>query len=160
MALRNDISQAMSLSIWHATFGCWPHLVIETVYVSGFMSIRQKDCQTVTKAKTSFSFEEREMLLYQHHLYLITVLLFQHLFQTQYLMFYSTYQRATPLLTTAWPLSPNSSNIQSVFSFHIDKLCVYVWINIVDIKPNLCLYTSSTNPTAPSKIHQTLLIVL
>ena len=90
------------------------------------------------------------VLCYQHHSYVITVLLFQHLFQTQYLMFYSTYQRATPLLTTAWALSPNSSNLQSVFSFHRDKLCVCVcvcvcvWINIVDIKPNLCLYTSST----------------
>ena len=95
------------------------------------------------------------VLCYQHHSYLITVLLFQHLFQTQYLMFYSTYHRATPLLTTTWPLSPKSSNLQSVFSFHRDKLCVYVWINIVDIKPNLCLYTSSTtNSTVPSKIHQ------
>ena len=27
--------------------------------------MRQKDCQTVTKAKTTFSFEEREMLHYQ-----------------------------------------------------------------------------------------------
>ena len=31
-----------------------------------------------------------KLLCYQHHLYLITVLLFQHLFQTQYLIFYST----------------------------------------------------------------------
>ena len=43
----------------------------------------------------------RTLLRYQHHSYLLTVLLFQHLFQTQYLMFYSTYQRVTPLLTTA-----------------------------------------------------------
>ena len=76
------------------------HTWLLKLFVSGFVSIRQKDCQTVTKAKTSFSFEEREMLRYQDRSYLLTVLLFQHLFQTQYLMFYSTYQRVTPLLTT------------------------------------------------------------
>ena len=32
------------------------------------------------------------LLHYQHHSYLLTVLLFQHLFQIQYLMFYSKYQ--------------------------------------------------------------------
>ena len=77
------------------------HIWSLKLFVSDFVSIRQKDCQTVTKAKTSFSFEEREMLCYQDHSYLLTVLLFQHLFQTQYLNFYSTYQRVPPLLTTA-----------------------------------------------------------
>ena len=137
MALRNNISQALSLSIWHATFRCWPHLVIETVYVSGFMSTRQKDCQTVTKAKTSFSFKEREMLHYQDHSYLLTVLLFQHLFQTQYLMFYSTYQRVTP----SWPLLDHCLLTAATFSLYLAFIEIScVWINVVDIKPNLCLY--------------------
>ena len=48
------------------------------------------------------------VLRYQDHSYLLTVLLFQHLFQTQYLMFYSTYQRVTPLLTTVSQQQPPS----------------------------------------------------
>ena len=56
------------------------------------------------------------LLRYQDHSYLLTVLLFRHLFQTQYLMFYSTYQRVTPLLTTV----SLQQLLQSVFSFHRD----------------------------------------
>ena len=45
----------------------------------------------------------KTLLHYQHHSYLLTVLLFQHLFQIQYLMFCSTYQRAIPLSATSSP---------------------------------------------------------
>ena len=65
---------------------------------------------------------------------LLTVLLFQHLFQTQYLRFYSTYQRVPPLSAAASPYS-------SFFSLYLAFIVIScVWINVVDIKPNLCLY--------------------
>ena len=48
------------------------------------------------------------VLCYEHHSYLLTVLLLQHLFQTQYLRFYSTYQRSF--------LSPDSSFFSLYFT--------------------------------------------
>ena len=77
---------------------------------------------------------------------LLTVLLFQHLFQIQYLRFYSTYQKRVP------PLSAAASPYSSFFSLYLAFIEIScVWINVVNIKPNLCLYTSfPANPTDSS----------
>ena len=57
-------------------------------------------------------------------------------------MFYSTYQRATPLLAAV----SLAAALFSLYLAFIEISCV--WINVVDIKPNLCLYNkfySSSN---------------
>ena len=121
--------------------------VFETVYVSGFVSTRQKDCQIVTKAKTSFSFEEREMLCYQHwFINLLTVLLFQHLFQIKCLslLFYIPEGYS--------PLS-RCLSLQQLFSLYLASIEIScVWINVVDIKPNLCITCPTTISTDSWKL--------
>ena len=76
------------------------------------------------------------LLLPYHHWFinLLTVLLFQHFFQTQCLVFYSTYQRATSLFMSV----SLAAALFSLYLAFIENSCV--WINVVNIKPNLCLY--------------------
>ena len=63
------------------------------------------------------------LLHYEHHSYLITVLLFQHYFRPSILMFYSTYQRATPLLTTTWDCLLTTATFSLYLAF-IEISCV------------------------------------
>ena len=72
---------------------------------------------------------------------LLTVLLFQHFFQTQCLVLSSTYQRATPL-----------SPYISFFSLYLAFIYIScVWINVVDINHIFVSLTSFTaNPTDSS----------
>ena len=103
-----------------------------------------------------FFWRKGDVVLSTLFINLLTVLLFQHLFQIQYLRFYSTYQRVPSLSVAA---SPYSSFFSPYLAF-IEISCV--WINVVDIKPNLCLYTSfPANPTDSSGAigHQTLITI-
>ena len=135
MVLRNDISQALSLSIWHAnfwvltTFGHWNCLCFR------FRVHKTEGLSNCNQSKDKlFFWRKGDVALSTLFINLLTVLLFQHLFQTQYLMFYSAYQRDPPLSAAASPYS----SFFSVYLAFIEISCV--WINIVHIKPNLCLY--------------------
>ena len=74
---------------------------------------------------------------------LLTVLLFQHLFQTQCLVLSSTFPEGST------PFPP----LQQLFSLYLAFIeCSCVWINVVDIKSNFCLSTSFTANSTDSSL--------